>query len=155
MGTDMHGPIIEVGIKWTRPGMKTNEKVDWWRQLVHYSWSERNYLFFNVLAGVRDGGYNVISPRGLPDGCYTVLDPDQDGDNKEGVWLGDHSFTWITPEEWEHVVIAYRAAVAHENTVHAGNSGYAPESKDINFVDHLLKMVKNEKDVRLIFGFDS
>jgi hypothetical protein len=142
MGTDIHGPIIEIGRTY-----QGREKPDYWRMFAHYNWQDRNYLFFNVLAGVRGDEYNVIPPRGIPDECYSVAKEDEP--DRDGAWVGDHSFTWITPEEWERVVIAYRAAVPHEG------SGWPVEVQDIDNVDHILKLVKGEKFVRLIFGFDS
>ena len=144
MGTDMHGPIVETGTH--RPW---DNEIHWWPRVL-YQWQNRNYLLFEVIAGVRgDGAYNIIPPRGIPEGSYAVERPDDDEDDKGMYWIGDHSFTWLTPKEWEQVVLTYWAALRKEG------SSYSTDVPDIAAVDHILKLYEHEEHVRLIFGFDS
>ena len=96
----------------------------------HYTrraYSERDYNVFAILADVRNGGYEPISPpRGLPDDLsvelkehldYVEAMTSEDWEkvdlDEDGAWnyeLGDHSFTCFTYEEllspayWQKVI---------------------------------------------------
>jgi len=100
---------------------------EYWLNAAKRSWySGRNYVLFGVLADVRNGvGFagidtgNAVTPislpRGFPDdmseGARALLGDnryDDDGDDSlDDIWLGDHSFSWLTLDEllaydWDH-----------------------------------------------------
>lgn len=80
--------------------VKSNGK--WERSLVPIP-DDRNYRSFAKLANVRNYSTNpeivpLSEPRGLPDDCAT-FDDDLECENPEHVWLGDHSFSWLTLAE--------------------------------------------------------
>jgi hypothetical protein len=174
MGTDMHGPLIEIGHTWG--GTKTGGKIDWWREFACYNWSSRNYVFFDALAGVRGPGSNPIPVKGIPEDTHNVKlsaddyekrYSDRDIATQEGHWLGYHDHTWLTPDEWEQVVVAYRAKI-QEYQDDGEKDGYPKDTHDIRMVDGLLKLAQEaakddkwggdtdeERPIRLLFGFDS
>lgn len=88
MGADIHGVLQESldGKRWY-----TIAEIE----------DDRNYWLFSALADVRNyGSITPISePRGFPE------DFEVDGDmhsmpySGRGVWLGDHSHSWLTIEE--------------------------------------------------------
>lgn len=102
MGADIHGVLQ------TRFNSADGPK-GWWNEGEIED--SRNYLVFSALAGVRN--YNDITsiskPRGLPEGVE--LD-DNDCIKLYGreIWMGDHSYSWLTTEEildwdgWDQVV---------------------------------------------------
>ena len=82
MGCDIHSRAEKrVGEKWVViPGFKP---FDW-----------RSYGMYGFLANIRN--YSAVpplsEPRGLPD--------DAPPDDEEGIWLGDHSHSWLSLEEF-------------------------------------------------------
>ena len=119
------------------------EKGDGWyakRSAVEF-YHNRNYYVFAVLADVRNyEDFRPISqPRGLPEDVSDAVrhlanDTDDDGD----IWLGDHSFSWLTLTELQ----AYPW-----DTESAGDFVE-------RFIPELAKIGAPE-DVRIVFGFDS
>lgn len=123
MGCDIHA-IVQV--KQPDGNWKTAEfdHPDYGK--VGYSWVEepktkdfsdllgRSYDLFAILADVRNGrgfagsdtgdGFDSISARrGLPEDFEQDRFFDEDGpcsESYDGVWLGDHSHTWITLDEF-------------------------------------------------------
>lgn len=92
MGTDIH-----MVVQFRRNGH--------WGTVGGRRYRTRHYDVFGMLADVRNGsgfagvdtgnGFTPIAtpPRGFPDGFTT------DEDDHEGVWMGDHSFSWVTLRE--------------------------------------------------------
>lgn len=92
----------------------------------------RNYYVFGVLAGVRGHGPAISQPRGLPTlGRASQILADE-------MWLGDHSFSWLTLRE----LLTYR--------------WNAKEARDFvsEFLPELKKLGDPDK-IRIVFGFDS
>ena len=113
MGTDIHGV-------WQK------KVADKWEDISSNYEQERHYQLFAVLAGVRNGyGFAgvptgetvspISEPRGLPEDFLLVgvdthpilsldiLDPRrrkwQALDKPLEIWMGDHSYSWLTGEE--------------------------------------------------------
>lgn len=79
MGTDIHGPFVEV--KETQDFFL--EVIDVWSLAAEMSWHQ-DYLLFDLLAGGR-GRHEVahVAPRGLPeDASFPVL-------GRATLWVGD------------------------------------------------------------------
>lgn len=81
MGCDIHSRAEKrVGGKWqVIPGF---EPFDW-----------RSYGMYGFLANVRN--YSAVPPLAEPRGIPEDAPPD----DEEGIWLGDHSFSWLSLEE--------------------------------------------------------
>ena len=156
----------------------------------------RNYWAFAVLADVRNGygfaGFDkgdpitpISQPRGLPDdlsqGLRAPPDPDEEDFSREGIWLGNHSFSWVTLGE----LLAYdldapmtlRGMVPAESARRFRETGEAPRSYVawtqqpgferiewqepirnqaslvVDLIDALASLGDPEK-VRIVFGFD-
>lgn len=71
---------------------------------------DRNYCAFAVLADVRNGygfaGFDsgdpvipISEPRGLPNDISQELRANLDGEKDEWLYLGNHSFSWVTLKE--------------------------------------------------------
>lgn len=98
MGTDVHA-IIQQKVVTIVDG---EDQVTW--EDIESKWEERrHYKLFSWLADVRNGyGFAgvetytplvpIAEPRGLPE---DLIDRERNGD----VWVGDHSFTWLTGQE--------------------------------------------------------
>lgn len=124
MGTDIHmyAEVREPGGPWRKVGKvfqsSMYDKTDNYfsaERFLHTDqpYDGRNYNLFAILASVRNGsgfagvttsgGFNPISePRGLPDDLSDELkaEPDLDDESDDPqVWLGDHSFSWLTLRE--------------------------------------------------------
>lgn len=114
MGCDIH-MIVQVrdGESWRTvevPNLdyKKDSKYSFQREEVRYrGYSDRNYDAFAILANVRNGtgvagcdtgdGFEPIAePRGFPKDF--ALDSE---DDHCGVWMGDHSHSWLTLAELE------------------------------------------------------
>lgn len=129
MGCDIH-PVIEIKSKYD-----DEWKLAACRGVPQY----RSYSAFALLAGVR-GGDPVIPPRGLPEDLSneTKLLMDQ-----KGLYLGDHSFSWLTLEELDRDDFS---------------------EDDCWLIFDLAKLMRtlmenyygtDENGVRVVFGFDS
>lgn len=95
MGTDINGVVQERLVK-AREGSPFR-----WRNLMEIE-ADRNYALFAALAGVRNyGNITPISePRGLPEDFETINGDEVKLAYSGGkVWMGDHSYTWLTLEE--------------------------------------------------------
>ena len=99
MGTDVHGVFQ------AKRGDKWEDVESIWEQ-------DRHYALFAWLAGVRNGygfaGIPTHAPliplaegRGLPVDFKTNAYGDQHPSplDAEGIWMGDHSHTWLTADE--------------------------------------------------------
>ena len=97
--------------------------IHWvWEKKTPHGWEafdvdrcDRNYLLFAWLADVRNGrGFAgvpahkpitpIAAPRGLPTDTHIVNNSRDDRDpryvtDEHDVWLGDHSFSWLTGAE--------------------------------------------------------
>lgn len=113
MGCDIHGVF-----------QKYNSEIGAWEDIPSLYKQNRNYQLFSVLAGVRQSHIDPIDPisppRGLPEDFEQVLihgdfehpvkskkfltpfmrlygdDPDFP---MRSVWMGDHSYSWLSGEE--------------------------------------------------------
>jgi hypothetical protein len=164
---------------------------------------DRNYRAFAVLADVRNGygfaGFDtgdelvpISSPRGLPDNMSLELramveknetdDGVEEDDTAAGIWLGDHSFSWVTLQE----LLAYdldapitvRGYVSDETARRYRETGEKPHSwaawtpqpgferiewqvplrESASLISTLIDEVRDLGDpsnVRLVFGFDN
>lgn len=104
----------------------------------------RDYALFAILAGVRNRDEwkitPIAEPRGLPVGFE--VDPE------DLYRLGDHSFSWLSPDELRKAAEAYGR---HEQA-------WRPEEKvkAIRAVADYLEAEAEEGDTpRFVFGFDS
>jgi hypothetical protein len=126
MGTDIHMfAEIHNGNGWTLAMLPYWSS--WWAEGRKYhkgykGYSDRNYSLFGMLADVRNGsgfagvdlgdGFMPVlgceEPcRGLPDDMSSELQrrttlewEDEEGnENEDHLWLGDHSFSWLTAQE--------------------------------------------------------
>ena len=96
MGTDIHNTFQKkVEDKWIDVALDDRYEFG------------RSYLWFAVLAGVRNGfGFAgvethtplvpISEPRGYPADMYHEVDP---CDEWQGVWMGDHSHSWLMLSE--------------------------------------------------------
>lgn len=123
MGTDIHGTFQKRNPEYTDDLEDSDPYSPPWLDLAHNYEFNRNYRLFSVLADVRNGyGFGgcitghpvepIDYPRGLPDDfpvCekrYRLTNPIElfkVGDDavivSGGIWLGDHSFSWLTGAE--------------------------------------------------------
>ena len=160
---------------------------------------DRNYRAFAVLADVRNGyGFGGFStgealmpidePRGLPDDLSPELRraaPESSSDDYSNhVWLGDHSFSWVTLKELldydldEPVIV--QGYVSKEEARHYRETGEKPRSyaaavfANLENFEYLkwpepiresawlipklieeLTPLGEPDNVRIVFGFDS
>lgn len=77
-------------------------------EYVDRFFDDRNYQLFAVLAGVRNAWdlTPIAEPRGLPQDISERAIAEHESDYDDGnpdarIWLGDHSWTWLTLEELE------------------------------------------------------
>lgn len=97
MGTDIHGRF--------QKKVTTGKNSYTWDDIAS-EWEEnRHYQLFAILAGVRNGfGFAgvptgeavkpIAEPRGLPKGIRA-----DDGYDADGMWYGEHSYSWLSGEE--------------------------------------------------------
>lgn len=111
------------------------------KRINHFS--ERSYGLFALLAGVRNY-YEVMplaEPRGLP-GDSPAVEAHQEYDGcgdrlrMDPIWLGDHSFSWLTLGE----------LLAHD---------WSAVDADFAAFVEAMKAVGAPDDVRIVFGFDN
>lgn len=121
MGCDIH-MIVEVRKSAKEP----------WRPVSRPGYGDRNYDLFAILANVRNrhGFEPIAEPRGLPDDISHEDNWAMDEDG-ERVWLGDHSYTWLTLAEilgfdWDKK-ITIRAWVGAEDYVEWKRNGKPTE----------------------------
>lgn len=155
--------------------------------------SDRNYWAFSLLAGVRNGaGFAgsdtgkpvtpISEPRGLPEDTSIADSDDDDFDSPSHVWLGDHSYSWVTLAELmaidqsapieRHAVAkpedivnyAKIGTLPEEMYVFTSRPGYAPISYQstvaqsaflIQKMIDALSHLGDPSKVRIVFGFDS
>lgn len=102
----------------------------------------RSYTLFGILAGVRDPYPEPLQEeRGIPEDSNVRRnswgDPEIDG-----VWLGDHSYGWLSLGE----LLDYKPRTEEEKT--------AWEWFDTEVITE-LKLLGGPNNVRIVFGFDS
>lgn len=112
MGTDIHGPFVEVRESYAEP---------MWRLAAEMSWHQ-DYLLFDLLAGGR--GQNKVAhvaPRGLPqDASFPVL-------GHATLWVGDGAVgdgddeAVVTRERAEELVAAGSASWCGTDRITAAN----------------------------------
>jgi hypothetical protein len=131
----------------------------------------RNYVLFAFLVDqhFRGTGANIkgeVPERGLPtDGdsyrTYTeeqlnemwtkrkTENPDECIDEfRSGTWIGQHTFTWLTPEEFENALTRYDEW--------SKNSEYHKPEPEYWAVHAMMKSLKDSGiNNRLIIGFDN
>lgn len=183
MGCDIH-PYVEVRRdgQWVRSGLEVPRDRDYWAfaKLADV----RNGLGF---AGVDRGDpvTPIAQPRGLPpDTSIHDGDVNAEGD-REGIWLGDHSHSWVTLAELLAVnynePITQRGLVKHRVAENFRKYGYHPRewvggisgqgAEEYEPLEWKLPLYEaagllpriiasichlgKPDDVRLVFGFDS
>jgi len=104
----------------------------------------RDYVLFSILAGVRNREEwhidPIAEPRGLPAGY--IYDEDKE------YFLGDHSFSWLSPNELRMAADQYGR---HEQS-------WQPDKKRkaiIAIADYLEACAEEGDTPRFVFGFDS
>jgi hypothetical protein len=179
MGCDIH-PYVEVrknGL-WVKSDVKVPDG--------------RNYWAFGKLANVRNGeGFAgcdtgdavrpISEPRGLP-ADTSIRDNNAEYDSPDSVWLGDHSYSWVTLDELLAIdldaTITQRGMVSPEQAKAFRERGEHPDSwcgwtsdtsavqiewkvplrKGAWLLPQIIEAIKGlgePQDVRLVFGFDS
>lgn len=133
MGCDIHPNVIVY-----------DEHLKWWSHFAHFHF-DRDYLLFATLAGVRNG-YGVegfIPPRGIYANVHGLYDED----------LGDHSYSWLTSQEFKKALILYNRHVP---------SFYTEKyNRDADIVLHLMEYIESPdnplgpRKALFVFGFDS
>lgn len=165
---------------------------------------DRNYRAFAVLADVRNGygfaGFDtgdpvipISSPRGLPEDMSEELRSmieknDTDDDildedyNVSGIWLGDHSFSWVTLQELLEydldAPVTVRGYVSAESAQRFREHGEIPHvwaawtpqpgferiewqlplRNSASLIPTLIEEISDlgePQNVRLVFGFDN
>lgn len=93
MGADIHG-VVQT--RWARNPAGQER----WRSVMEIE-GGRNYALFAALANVRNYGdiTPISEPRGLPEDFETDGDEVKLAYSDGKVWMGDHSYTWLTLEE--------------------------------------------------------
>lgn len=93
MGTDING-VVQT--RWVRNPAGQER----WRSVMEIE-DGRNYALFAALANVRNYGdiTPISEPRGLPEDFETDGDEVKLAYSGGKVWMGDHSYTWLTFEE--------------------------------------------------------
>src|SRR5687768_14244906 len=100
MGCDIHAIVEDVEVSAAAP------TPDW----AYSNWTRfddlgRFYAIFGFLAGVRHDGPPVVEKRGKPadlrDGNYDPAD--------DYATFGDHSHSWLTPDEYAEVLRRFDA----------------------------------------------
>lgn len=164
MGCDIHSV-----------GQVRNSANHPWRSMVaRVAGDHRDYEVFSAFAGVRGEVEPRWAPRGFPDdivlvevtrdrrhglivGASVRMDPSHVEDREfkdisfvdNGVlWLGEHTFSWLTLDEVEQIAAKYSPRL-----------GY-PKDGVKKYVDSLTALAKREDItdktcVRIVFGFDS
>jgi hypothetical protein len=127
MGTDIHA-VFEAKIN------------DRWQVIESEYEEDRDYVLFALLAGVRN--YYSIEPiaanRGIPDDLSFALYDDSRTEEEDcELWLGDHSFSYITADE----------CAAYESENETLSSNY--------FFKEMARLKEKYGEVRMVFGFDS
>ena len=122
MGCDIH--II----------LQFRKESDIWDN-INAGYMGRDYTLFGYIAGVRGGAEPIVSPRGLPDDF-------SDWEKEE--LRGEHSFTWLSPQEMQKVINLY--LLEPEN-------GDCMKLRYINLL--ALRLEKDGYEVRFVIGFDS
>ena len=156
----------------------------------------RNYWAFAVLADVRNGygfaGFDrgepitpISLPRGHPDDLSQELrappDPEEEDYSRERIWLGNHSFSWLTLKELLEydldAPMTLRGMVSAEAAKKYRETGEPPRSSVgwtrqsgferiewqepirnhaslvVDLIDALIDLGDPE-NVRIVFGFD-
>jgi hypothetical protein len=132
MGSDIHA-CVEFVKGWTSDRWSFPERS--------WVWLGRDYPAFGRLAGVRDGGPPVVPPRGLPsDTRYFPEDP----------WMGSHSFSWLTVDEWAAAIRLTKA-----DWVAAAGPGAAQHNEYDAVTDYCRSLERGGYEVRVVFGFDN
>lgn len=138
-------------------------------KLYKTGFDSRSYDAFAILANVRNDvhGYHMIpisDARGFPDDIVEaarVLNDqdtfgrsrDDDYDCVDGVWMGDHSYSWLTLRE----LVMY----PHWDKVVEGTSERAREHASglhefvLSLIGYRIRNGLSPDDIRIVFGFDS
>lgn len=157
MGCDIHIVAQKLeGERWVNVSGKFHEgprPFDW-----------RSYGMFGFLAGVRNYSDipSIAECRGLPSG----IDPEEYGD--EGIWLGDHSYSWLSVAElsafdYEQPVEDRRVTRQIASGIWSGGQTCDPGDGEMTtyreflgpaFFDDLRELQRIGAE-RVVFGFDS
>ena len=154
MGTDIHLYVeVRRDGAWHLQPMPRSAPLDFTHD-GYEGWSGRNYAVFSILCGVRGALEPLVAPRGLPEDLSRELVAAQEG-GSDGVWLGEHSFSW-----WGYEDIL---ALAESKKTCWASDGYVYTYAEIaqNFLAWAARDVRplvekyGADNVRIVFGFDS
>lgn len=147
MGCDIHG-VLQTRFK--------NVEGKWasWDTKIEIH-DDRHYLVFAALAGVRNyyGVGSISAPRGLPEDLK-LIDNDLSDPTVQTwrgkVWLGDHSYSWLTPDEildwpgWDK-----KAEPGDVKTLREYCAVF------LAWTRYAKTLADEEGEGRIVFGFDS
>lgn len=107
-----------------------------WKTEAEDIYTNRFYELFNILGDGRERGYAIYPIRGFP----KDLELDDDNYTKNGFWLGDFNFSWITVSELLQSKI-FMALVT--------------DSESLQKLMSFLNSLGEPENVRIVFGFDN
>lgn len=141
MGCDIHSIV------------QTRNSDGSWSTVPSQFYDDRSYGLFALLADVRNYSEvpTIHKRRGLPDDIVNQLEND---DEIDGVWLGDHSFTWYTLDELLDFNYKQRFVDKRE----FGNPDCAIEDIIPDYYFSILEELKklgDPKNTRIVMGFDN
>jgi len=113
---------------------------DRWLVVARGVLGDRWYSLFSRVAEVRGAGPPVVEPRGLPEDLNWLEYDDID--------LGDHTFTWLTTEEFKKAI--QLAIMDDDSWYREAPSCYKAL---VAYCEELMKGYYS--DVRILIGFDS
>lgn len=148
MGTDIW-PIVQIrrGEVW--------ETVPWVEhKAMHRTLTDRCYLLFGVLAGVRC--YEVTPaapPRGLP--LDLGFNPNRALDDTDSDrFLGEGSYSWVTLRELEQYPWEGLRWHVHQGCASTYRDHWPHVQRFLDLVLPWLRSLGSSDDVRLVYGFD-
>lgn len=134
MGCDIHGVV-----------QMRHSDLPRWNDVACID-SGRNYRLFSALAGVRQGDDDepmIAEPRGLPSD-FTMFGDEHPLDYpKAMIWMGDHSFSWLTLDE-----IETWPGWTDERRANVGEQFFA-------WIRWLRLKCGKGRSARIVFGFDN
>lgn len=144
MGCDIHA-----GIEWRR-------RDDWWVSTMSAEFLPRNYRFFGTLVDGHSRNYDenwrgVAPERGLPSETESDIAREVGAHRRHpdesyvgsGVCWADHTFSWLTPEEYAAAIAKYEAAFGPLDPEYHALGAY------------MNRLGADGRPVRLVIGFDN
>ena len=105
----------------------------------------RDYRLFYAMAGVRYGEDvdPVAEPRGLPDWFPKPEDGEVDIAGIYKFWIGDHSFSWLTTDEFAEAIRRADAGLGRRDAEY-----YA-------VLEFMRRLDADGRPAIIVFGFDN